>query len=300
MFFFHRKSILQSRFLIEPGKNYGLLIDQERFPINTKAGQTLEIKILDENFKNLLPKNRVVIPNSGRELESLKMDRSRFRFSYDSPSRLKKLYERESLASLRGASNWQTVINVMRWSNQCIKVPGSPDVYVSQDANELIPQLRSGKLQGFCAHYCYLTVQALQALGYFARYVTIQGHEICEVWVPDLKKWVALDPMHNVYFEDSSGLKLSALEIARAKEGLRYVSPTFQGPLEGLASSYSSIWYWLRNDLVTNPINVYDLNKFRCRAILKTDQVEQQAPGDLYTLYPDELYEDPVAQNTRT
>ena len=60
-----------------------------------------------------------------------------------------------------------------------------------------------------------------------------------------------------------------------------------------LLISYRGLWFWLRNDMATNPINIYDLNKYRVKAVSNQVDLAQLAFGDLYTLTPEELYAPP-------
>jgi hypothetical protein len=277
----------------EPGKNYSLLIDAERFPIKTHSGDEISIRIVhgqESNFR-LSPK-RVVILEKDRQVSMAVVHASRFKFYYNRPDELKPLYERENLGRLRGKTDWQTIQNVLERITDELK-PGIPSVYPPKNAIKILDLYRHRKIEVFCAQYCYVTVQFLQSLGYFARYITINGHEICETWVPQYQKWVCLDPTNGVYFVDAAGTKLSALEIAKAPRAAHAISRHPKDADSRLSESYEHLWFWLRNDLVKNPLNIYDLNKYRVQAIWRDDQLEDLEPGDLYTLYPGELYQNP-------
>jgi hypothetical protein len=275
---------------VEAGKNYSLLVDAERFPMRVSAGDEINILVYpgqDTGFR--LPANRVIIPQQPGQNAMAAVHQSRFKFYYNRPEEMKELYKGEHLKNLRGKTDWQTIENVLMRVSSELK-SGAPTVYPPEDARDVLDLFRNKKEEIFCAQYCYVTVQFLQSLGYFARYITIKGHEICEVWVPQYHKWVCLDPTNDAYFSDDAGNKLSALEIARSPQAARAISPRKDVSALRLTDAYDRLWFWLTNNLATQPVNIYDLNKYRVRAIWRKDQLRDVEPGDLYTLYPDELY----------
>jgi hypothetical protein len=282
----------RTEFLVETGKNHSFLVDRERFPISAKPGQKIVITV--ENTKTPpppLPDGRTRIPETDEQLKMATPTESRFRFYYDSPAKLAGFRSEEKLDKLRGKDDWETVLNVVGWSRKQFE-PGTPRNYPAQNAVELLKVLRSKKEQGFCAQYCYITVQSLQALGFKARYVTIIGHEVAEVWVPSLKKWVLIDTLNNVHFEDDKGRKLSALEIYRGGDKARAVPPSTAETTKPEHYRYQA--FWLRNDLFSTPVNIYDLNHFQVIAVLEPADASNLNPGDLCTFYPDELYSPPA------
>ncbi|OGR89571.1 MAG: hypothetical protein A2992_04000 [Elusimicrobia bacterium RIFCSPLOWO2_01_FULL_59_12] len=276
----------------EVSKNYSLLIDDERFPILSGGNQKLVIQLFGQPGNSQpLPRNRVKILHTPEQRAMAKLNASRFRFFYNTPRELRTLREREGLDALRGETDWDTVRNTLLWTRRQFE-PGRPRVYRTTNALELLPALRAGKESGFCAHYCYVLVQSLQALGLYARHVTIQGHEVAEAWVPSLGKWVCLDPNHGAYFADSKGTPLSAYQIALDPLRTKVISPYKIGP--DVRTWFTLIAVWLRNDLVTHPINIYDLNRYRCRLVRDVKEVKTIDIDDLYTFFPEDLYQAPA------
>lgn len=277
----------------EIGKNYSLLINDERFPIDTGGNQELLIQIFGQpGDSQPLPDNRVRIMYTRRQRYMSQLVYSRFHFTYDTPAELHSLHEREHLERFRGRSDWDTVKNVLLWTRRQFE-PGNPRDYRSENALRLLDLFRSKQEQGFCAHYCYILVQSLQSLGIYARYVTIQNHETAEAWIPDLHKWVALDPFHGAYFTDSKGMPLSAYEIGRNPSAAIQVSSLKHQ--QDIRSWYSLIAVWLHNDLATHPVNIYDLNRYRCRLVHSVEEVKSIDVDDLYTFFPQDLYQSPTS-----
>ena len=283
---------------IEPGKNYSLLVDSERFPINGKPGDKIVIEVEPAYGKPpQMESGRTRITETPQQQSMATPKESRFRFYYDDPRALAPFRTQEKLDRLRAPhDDWQTVLNVMNWSRRQFE-PGTPKNYPPKNALTLLALMRSGKEKGFCAQYCYLMVQALQALNFKARYITIEGHEVAEAWVPSMNKWVLLDPMNNLHFEDSKGTKLSALEIARNLTEAHAV-PASSSDL-AYPTHYRFLAYWLRNDLYTTRLNIYDLNHYRVIAVLDAATAERISVGDLCTFYPDELYSPPCECRSR-
>lgn len=284
--------LAKTELAIEPGKNYSMLVDDERFPIHGNPGDKIvvEVRPASQPPPPLEP-GRTRITETPAQLGMAVPHESRFQFYYDDPRTLAPYRNQEKLDRLRGKDDWQTVLNVMGWSRKQFEA-GTPKQYPPQNAVELLAALRSGKERGFCAQYCYLMVQALQAIGYKARYITIQGHEVAECWVPSLHKWVLLDPTNDVHFEDARGTKLSALEVAREQDQAHAVPPSTSDVTRPV--HYRLLSYWLRNDLFARPLNIYDLNRYRVTAILDPSAASHISPGDLVTYTPDELYSPPL------
>jgi hypothetical protein len=293
IFLLHRLSASKSSlFSVDSGRNYSLLIDAERFPIRASPGQAIRIEVFDTADKIPRPPSRIVINQTEGEEKMALVSESRFRFYFNRQNILHALKVSEKLERLRKTNDWDTVEAVVQNIRSQLH-PGGLKVYPSQNAVEILRESKNGSLKVFCAQYCYLTVQSLQALGFYARYLTINGHEVCETWLPQFQKWVCLDPMNDVYYEDASHRKLSGLEVARAAD--KSVIKTFDGkPAPPVSTdAYKKLWFWLRNDLATHPINIYDLNKYRIRAIQSKEDFNEVQWGDLYTVYPDELYAPP-------
>ena len=198
----------------------------------------------------------------------------------------------EDIGQLYGANEWETVLNVLEWTRDQFP-PGKPGEYPSQNALTLLKEMRSGEEEGFCAQYCYILVQALQSMGFYSRHVSLSNHEVNEVWLPERGKWVCLDPLNQAYFTDAESRVLSCYEVSLMGESVEVRESDFSGDKDSLLREFKHLEFWLNNDLFTHPVNLFDLNKYRVHIVSNSDDHQRVRPGDLYTVYPEELYEPP-------
>ena len=94
---------------VQPGTNYSLLIDSERLPIKAKYGEAIQIDVLaSAKSHDALPKRIVINQMTSQDSNRAwpRFPNRVFRFYYNSPPELKKLYDRENLAATRAASEW--------------------------------------------------------------------------------------------------------------------------------------------------------------------------------------------------
>jgi len=285
----------RSVFYTDPGKSYSVVIDGERFSIPVSEHEKIIVSVEplgdDEKPKPIDPHIR--IPDAPLDAKMSAVQQSRFYFRYDSPEDLREFRLAENLDKLHADDDWTTARNVMHWARN--QFEHSPlETYPPQNALAMLREIRAGRATGFCAQYCYLTVQALQALGCPARYVSIQGHEVCEVWLSSRQKWILLDPDHDAFFTDPKGQLLCALDISRCPEAVQVVTDHSISDRMDLLRRFRHLAYWLRNDLYTKAINFYDLPKYKVY-IAETGFSEfiSENPCALITTYPEELYEPP-------
>ncbi len=72
---------------------------------------------------------------------------------------------------------------------------------------------------GYCLHYAVSFMQAAQSFGFPARVVNANysvwsGHEMTEVWVPELGKWILMDANFDLIFTNAeSGEPLNSLDL---------------------------------------------------------------------------------------
>ncbi len=82
-------------------------------------------------------------------------------------------------------------------------------------------RIENGKrtIYGHCMSYAEVMVDACTALGYRARHMAVLGfremsHEVVEVWLPDMQKWVFFDPsLANNYYDLKTKEPLNVIEI---------------------------------------------------------------------------------------
>jgi hypothetical protein len=66
---------------------------------------------------------------------------------------------------------------------------------------------QKGTIVGHCMSYAEVLATAAQAMGFTARHMCMIGfrqtsHEVCEIWIPSLGKWVYFDPSLTTYYID--------------------------------------------------------------------------------------------------
>jgi len=222
----------------------------------------------------------------------------RFRFTFDHEEVLKPLRKREKLDQLiAGAkTDVEVFLRLMKWVRGQWS-PGRPDPYPPIDATIILETIRKGETGGFCAQYCFVMVQCLQSLGYKARYITVKGHEVTEVWSPGLSKWVMLDPLFELYITKGTTF-LSVLEIhdmvIQDEHDLEVHAKKNPGDLREYLSRYKKFAVWLKNDHVSLPINFFDIDRYKIYFLDDPDERMYVPAGSLYTFFPEDLYFNPL------
>lgn len=223
--------------------------------------------------------------------------RTRFLFSFDPPAALAALRAEERLDEvLAGASgDLDRFRRLVAWTRARFE-PGIPSPYPPFDARVVLRDIRAGVTGGFCAQYNCVLVQALQAYGIPARYVTVQDHEVAEAFDRETRRWICLDPLHAATYVDEAGRALSVHEI---HERQRRGAPFLAGPgslpsaLSQAAGRFGSYAVWLRNDHVTRPINFTDIDRYKVHWM--DDGTGPSGDDRLSTGRVEDLYFDPKA-----
>jgi len=228
---------------------------------------------------------------------------SRFRFTFDNEEVLRSLRNREKLDKvLAGAkTDMKVFLRLMKWV-RAQWTPGRPDPYPPINAIVILDKIRKGETGGFCAQYCFVLVQCLQSLGYKARYVTVKGHEVIEVWSPGLSKWVMLDPLYELYI--SKGIMLlSVVEIhgtiLRGGHDLEVHAQKDPGDLKEYLSRYEKFAVWAKNDHVSSPINFFDIERYKIYFLDNPNERMYVPAESLYTFFPEDLYFNPFMRLIR-
>jgi len=222
----------------------------------------------------------------------------RFHFTFDNEEILKPLRKREKLDQLIAGENtdMEVFLRLMKWVRSQWS-PGRPDPYPPIDATVILDKIRKGETGGFCAQYCYVLVQCLQSLGYKARYVTVKGHEVTEVWSPWLSKWVMLDPLYELYVTKGT-TPLSVLEIhnriIQGEHDLEVHAKKDPGDLSEYISRYEKFAVWCKNDHVFLSINFFDIERYKIYFLDNPEERMYVPAGSLYTFFPEDLYFNPL------
>jgi len=184
---------------------------------------------------------------------------------------LRALQREEDFSTLQAASQFDLFLKGCDWTHRQWE-EGRPDPYPLCNARAILQDIRSGKTGGFCAQYAYVLADVLKASGFFSvRYVEIvradgEGHFVVESWSDEFRKWVVLDPYHNVWFRYvDSGEPAGALEIRDSLFGgtpVEAVAVDGGGPVDTppLAAFYRNVAVSLRSDLMrhSRPLSTRD------------------------------------------
>jgi hypothetical protein len=81
--------------------------------------------------------------------------------------------------------------------------------------------VRSREFRGNCAHFATIYQTLALAAGLDARFVGIEadqwndgvGHALIEVWLPESRSWMIVDPLFHAHFLDAAGRPLSVLAL---------------------------------------------------------------------------------------
>ncbi len=221
----------------------------------------------------------------------------RLHFTFDPPEALAALRAEEKIDRVvaGAADDLDAFRTLTAWTRSQFE-PGVPSPYPPLDARIILRDVRSGFTGGFCAQYNYVLVQALQSLGYRARYVSVVNHEVAEAWARDARRWICLDPLHRATYVDESGRALSVMELHdRTRRGLRVIPGpgSLPGAAESVKDAFAGFSVWIKNDHVSRPVNFTDLARYKVR-FLERGEAPPAGEG-LATAEAADLYFDPDA-----
>ncbi len=123
--------------------------------------------------------------------------------------------------------DFEKLVRLTDWVGSCQNVRGtkretSPGWYAWDIEKVFSVENGTNRIYGHCMSYCEVLVSAATALGYVgARHWAIQGfrsmgHEVAEVWIPCLRRWVYLDPsLCHYYYDKETRVPLNLIEIHR-------------------------------------------------------------------------------------
>lgn len=221
---------------------------------------------------------------------------ARFHFTYDPPGLLKEYRESERLDDVIKGSrdHFETALRLMYWSRRQWE-PGRPDPYPPINGMIILREIRAGRTSGFCAQYNYLFVQGLQSFSIPARYVTVLQHEVTEVWLADLGKWICFDPLYSCYYTDAGSQPLSVLEIYRRMKNSEPVMVAGRHSVPDIDAhlrKFLRFAVWLKNDHIGSPINFTDIERYKVYFVESPADSSGIPPGALRTWFPLDLYFD--------
>jgi hypothetical protein len=222
-------------------------------------------------------------------------NRCRFVYSYDSVEALGEFRKGEHLDSVVFGckTDFDIAVKLMHWVRSQWE-PGKPSPYPPINAMEILKRIRDGETGGFCAQYCYVFVQAMQSFGYKARYVTIRNHEVSEVFLPSMDRWVCFDPFYDSYYVNEKGFPLSAGKISAAYRISKKISMIGSKKSEIGSNHFARFEYfavWIKNDHVGNPINFDGIERYKVYLVNSKEDIAEVPLYANYSSFIEDFYE---------
>jgi hypothetical protein len=195
---------------------------------------------------------------------------TRFVYAFEAPEALADFRRSERLDDVVGAdaSNLELARKLAAWARQQFP-PTKPDPYPPLSAPIFLNEIRAGRTGGFCAQYVALVVQGLASFGRYARYATVEGHEVMSVYDENRANWQFYDPMNDVWAEDDDDRAISGLSVHRRLTGEEEGAVHWRSGLD-----HDAAWYaeyenhvrglyavWLLNDWTTHPHDFSDIQR---------------------------------------
>ncbi len=243
----------------------------------------------------LLNRGRRSRPLAVPSFTAREKQRRRYCFSYDTPQTLAALRREEKLdAQIAGCrDDFDAACRLLAWTRRQWE-PGRPDPYPPIDAREILKRIRAGRTGGFCAQYCYVFVQAMQSLGFRARYMTLVDHEVCEVYLPSRRRWACFDPLYEATYADASGFPLSVGRISGlVRTGGRVEMKTARLPADVTAhlKKFEYFAVWIKNDHVAGPINFDSLERYKVYLVNSPEDIRRVPSTANYSSFHEDFYE---------
>ena len=233
-------------------------------PVSSLAGQNRQKPIYVPAFTKQ-PKNRC-----------------RYSYSYDAAETLAEYRKSEHLDSVISGckTDFDTAVKLMHWARSQWE-PGRPSPYPPINAMEILKRIRNGETGGFCAQYCFVFVQAMQSIGYKARYVSLNGHEVSEVFLPSMNRWVCFDPLYDSYYVNENKFPLSVGKISAAYRMKKKIEMMGSRKSDSKSNHFSMFEYfavWIKNDHVANPINFDSIERYKVYLVNSKEDIAEVSP----------------------
>lgn len=133
---------------------------------------------------------------------------------------LRRVAKLDDVVVSAGAKNdFEVAVALMHWVRDRY-AHGEPEESVPAQSFNGLALLQNSKItKVFCGQLSQLLVQAVTAMGGYARRVELRftpddQHAVVEVWSTHLNKWAVLDPDYDIYYT-AKGLPLNALDLHR-------------------------------------------------------------------------------------
>lgn len=240
--------------------------------------------------------------------------RSSIRFQWEEWNRpeLETLKEKYLPSSLTKQSDdeFGQMLFLKDWVRQTLPLGYNPKRQY-QSSLEILQDVNEGG-EFYCSHYALVFLQCATALRWYTRKLGIDNdhkkgeeemhHGIIDIWSNQHKKWLVVDPMHNLHFEKDD-VPLNAIEIR--SEFLQNYAKDVEGIIgnhkkrlkygknvQGFDQPSNYFWFFilLRNNFFEDP-NMYNSKSLLWSDEFNKDKVWYKGGGKKGESHPHPMYE---------
>lgn len=177
----------------------------------------------------------------------------------------KKLKEKYNLLEIAGeGDSFSKANNLLNWLSSNVYHHPTYDNHIKNNGVDLLEySFKQGADKGInCRALSITLVDCLLSIGLKARAIylmpcspyDLDNHVVCEVFIPELSKWIMLDPTYSTYFMDENNNVLNVLELRDllANRGMFKVSENLNyngdndGNLEELRTYFAKNLFYLK------------------------------------------------------
>ena len=182
--------------------------------------------LLDYHHEFRISVNRV-IENDNREFFEKKPELSGETIRWEDRSMIKGFVYPLPDSVVQGERTLQKVMDIMTVIGKLYSERELINIHIPESPEYIRDSFFQKNYRGSCYNDAILLSTLMQRESYFVRIIALSGndglggagHNIVEVWIDSLDKWVALDPQNNVCFKNAEGEFLSIIELREAVLG---------------------------------------------------------------------------------
>lgn len=239
-----------------------------------------------------------VIENDNREFFKKKPELTGETIRWEDRSMIKGFVYPLPDSIVQGERTLQKVMDIMTVIGKLYSERELINVNIPESPENIRDLFFQNNYRGSCYNDAILLSTLMQKESYFARIIVLNGndglggtgHNIVEVWIDSLDKWIALDPQNSVCFKNIEGEFLSVIELREAVLG-SYNEKEFLNSIEVVQfidnTHLAKYVYQLYKPLIGD-LSFYSNNNFytesRTSSIRKiSDRIEKQF--DVFGVY---------------
>lgn len=169
----------------------------------------------------------------------------------------------------KAKSDFEKVLLIQSWVNSRWKHDGN-NTPEKNDAYYILEQAEKGE-RFRCTEYSLVASESLKSLGFKVRSIGLMtkdidevnsggGHAVNEVFIPDLNKWIFIDPQYDIVVTEN-GSPLNAVELQKAianKEPIQIINPNEVIGKEEYIEWIGPYLYYFYTSLNKGKVSVWD------------------------------------------